>query len=78
MTIKLLTLDDVATMIGVSRSWVRDHCSRRNPKIPVVRLGTEKRAVLRFRQEDIEKFIETHLFTQDESVVEFPRKSRSM
>ena len=39
MQAKLMSLDDVATMLGTSRAWVRDHATRRNPRIPVVRLG---------------------------------------
>ena len=49
---QLLTLDDVAKIMKVSRAWVRDHCTRRHPKIPVVRFGG-RRAVLRFRPEDV-------------------------
>jgi predicted DNA-binding transcriptional regulator AlpA len=56
----LLTLDQIAAMLGVSKAWVRDHATRRNPRIPVVRLGG-KRAVLRFRPQDIENFIDAHL-----------------
>ncbi len=59
----LLTLEDVAKMLGVSRAWVRDHSTRRNPRIPVVRLGG-KRAILRFRNQDIENFINAHLSVQ--------------
>ena len=44
----LLTLHQVAELLGVSKAWVRDHATRRNPRIPVVRFG-DKRAVLRFR-----------------------------
>ena len=57
---RLLTLDDVATRLQTSRAWVRDHATRRNPRIPVVRLGG-KRALLRFRHEDVEAFINQHL-----------------
>jgi Helix-turn-helix domain len=56
----LLTLDDVAARFNVSKAWVRDHATRRQPRIPVVRLGG-KRAVLRFREEDIARFILLHL-----------------
>jgi hypothetical protein len=55
-----MTLDEVATRLGVSKAWVRDHATRRNPRIPVVRFG-ERRAVLRFRPEDIEEFINLNL-----------------
>ncbi len=60
----LLSLDDVAALLKVSRAWVRDHATRRNPRIPVVRLGG-KRALLRFRREDIEGFIAAHLCSTD-------------
>jgi excisionase family DNA binding protein len=57
---RLLTLEQVADQLGVSKAWVRDHATRRNPRIPVVRLGG-RRALLRFRPEDLESFIEQHL-----------------
>lgn len=53
---QLLTLNDVARMLNTSKAWVRDHCTRRRPLIPVVRFGG-RRAVLRFRPQDIERFI---------------------
>jgi predicted DNA-binding transcriptional regulator AlpA len=57
---RLLSLDQVAAMLGTSRGWVRDHATRRNPRLPVVRLGG-KRALLRFRPQDVERFINDHL-----------------
>jgi len=63
----LLSLDDVAYMLGVSKAWVRDHATRRSPRIPVVRLGG-RRAVLRFRPLDIENFINAHLQVQEGGV----------
>lgn len=56
----LLSLSDVASLLGVSKAWVRDHATRRNPRIPVVRLGG-RRALLRFRPEDVNQFIREHL-----------------
>lgn len=56
----LLSLDEVAATLGVSKAWVRDHATRRNPRIPVVRFG-DRRAVLRFRPQDIEQFIADNL-----------------
>jgi excisionase family DNA binding protein len=61
----LLTLGDVASLLGVSKAWVRDHATRRNPRIPVVRLGG-RRALLRFRQEDVNQFIKKHLISTEE------------
>jgi predicted DNA-binding transcriptional regulator AlpA len=63
----LLTLDRVAELLGVSKAWVRDHATRRNPRLPVVRLGG-KRAILRFRPQDIENFIDAHLQVQEGGV----------
>jgi hypothetical protein len=61
----LLTLGDVAKMLNTSKAWVRDHATRRNPRIPCVRLGG-RRALLRFRRQDIETFIERHLICTEE------------
>jgi len=49
--------------LGVSRAWVRDHATRRNPRLPVVRFG-DKRAVLRFRAQDVQQFIDQHLLVE--------------
>ena len=62
--VSLLTLDQVAEMLQVSKAWVRDHATRREPRIPVVRLG-DRRAVLRFRAQDVEQFIAQHLVLED-------------
>ena len=61
----LLTLDEVAKILGTSKAWVRDHATRRNPRIPCVRLGG-RRALLRFRESDIEGFIARHLISTEE------------
>ncbi len=59
----LLTLEQVAERLQVSRDWVRDHCTRRNPRLRAVKFGI-RRAVWRFRPEDVQAFIDTYL-TQD-------------
>jgi predicted DNA-binding transcriptional regulator AlpA len=64
---QLLTLGAVAELLGVSKAWVRDHATRRNPRLPVVRFG-HRRAVLRFRQEDVERFIVEHLVSAERSI----------
>ena len=61
----LLTLDQVAEMLGTSKAWVRDHATRRNPRIPCVRLGG-RRALLRFRPQDIDTFIDKYLICTEE------------
>jgi excisionase family DNA binding protein len=53
----LLTAKDVAERLGVSERWVRDHATRRFPRIPVIKLGP----LLRFRLEDIEGFLECQM-----------------
>ena len=60
----LLTAKQVAAWLGVSVDWVHDHVSRREPRLPVVYLGGKRgrgRGLLRFRREDIERFIEQQL-----------------
>ncbi len=61
----LLTLDQVAKTLGTSKAWVRDHATRRDPRIPCVRLGG-KRALLRFRPQDVDAFIDKHLICTEE------------
>lgn len=51
---RLWTARQAADSLGVSERWIRDHASRRSPKIPVVKLGS----LLRFRPADIEEFVE--------------------
>ena len=49
----LISALQVAKRLGVSDRWVRDHATRRSPRLPVVKLGS----LLRFRPEDVEHFI---------------------
>ena len=52
---RLLTPKEVAGWLGVSVAWVLDHGSgRRRPCLPSVKLGK----AVRFRREDVAKFIE--------------------
>ncbi len=51
--IRLLTPQEVATRLRVSERWVRDHATRRSPRIRAVKLGP----LLRFRLCDIEDFV---------------------
>jgi predicted DNA-binding transcriptional regulator AlpA len=50
----LLTVDDVARRLNVSRDWVWDHSSRKVPRLPVIRMGD---GALRYRRSSIEDFI---------------------
>ncbi len=50
----LLTADDVADRLNVSKDWVWDHSSRKTPRLPVIRMGD---GALRYRASAIEAFI---------------------
>ncbi len=50
----LMTLKEVAAILGVTEAWVRNHCTRRRPFIKHVKLGR----YVRFRRRDVEEFIE--------------------
>ena len=52
---RLLTAREVAARLGVSERWVRDHATRRNPRIPAIKLGP----LVRFRPPDVDEFIVT-------------------
>ena len=45
----LLKPEEVAQLLGVSPSWVRDHATRKRPRLPVLKIGK----FLRFRREDL-------------------------
>lgn len=51
---RLLNAREVAARLGVSERWVRDHTTRRSPKIRGVKLGT----LMRYRCADVEEFME--------------------
>jgi hypothetical protein len=64
---RLLTSHEVADMLGVDVSWVKNHCTRVEPYLPFVRLGGGRYAMRRFRREQILEFIDLHTY--------HPRKS---
>jgi hypothetical protein len=55
----LWTPEQVARELNVSPDWVRDHSSRKEPRLPVIRLGggPGRAGLLRYRASQIEKFI---------------------
>jgi hypothetical protein len=59
----LLNSREVAEMLGVDISWVKNHCTRVAPYLPHVRLGAGRYAMRRFRRDQILQFIEEHTFT---------------
>jgi predicted DNA-binding transcriptional regulator AlpA len=50
---QLLTSREVASWLGLSDRWVRDHATRKKPRIPSVSLSP----LIRFRREDVEACI---------------------
>jgi predicted DNA-binding transcriptional regulator AlpA len=52
---RLLNAREVVARLGVSERWVRDHTTRRSPKIRAVKLGS----LIRYRGADIEIFMES-------------------
>jgi len=52
--------EQVARRLNVSPDWVRDHSSRKEPRLPVIRLGggPGRAGLLRHRASEIEKCIE--------------------
>jgi len=49
----LLGPAEVARRLGVSVAWVRDHSTRKSPRIPTVKAGK----LLRYRPVDVKHFI---------------------
>lgn len=49
----LLEASEVAKWLGVSEQWVREHGTKREPRLNSIRVGR----LLRFRREDVEDFI---------------------
>jgi len=54
---RLLTINEVAAWLGVSKAGVYDHVTRKRPRLPCIRFGE----LTRFRRHEIERFIEEHV-----------------
>jgi predicted DNA-binding transcriptional regulator AlpA len=50
---RLLNARQVADKLGVSERWVRDHTTRRSPRIHGIKLGL----LMRYRREDVDAFM---------------------
>jgi protein involved in temperature-dependent protein secretion len=50
---QLLGPAEVAKWLGVSAGWVRDHATRKDPRIKTIKIGK----LLRFRPKDVEDFL---------------------
>ena len=64
----LLTAEEVAERLKVSKDWVWDHSSRRLPYLPVIRMSD---GALRYRASQIEEFV-----MERERVSRMHRRSR--
>ena len=53
----LLDARQVARLLHVSESWVREHSNGKEPRLPAMKLGQGKTALVRFHMSDIEDFI---------------------
>ena len=53
----LLDAKQVARLLHVSESWVREHSNGKEPRLPAMKLGQGKTALVRFHINDIEDFI---------------------
>jgi predicted DNA-binding transcriptional regulator AlpA len=51
---RLLNARQVAAKLGVSERWVRDHTTRRNPRIRGIKMGM----LMRYRRADVEVFMQ--------------------
>ena len=52
-SVGLWDVQQVAKWLGVSAAWVRDHATRKAPRLPCIKLGK----LLKFRPEAVEQFI---------------------
>jgi predicted DNA-binding transcriptional regulator AlpA len=50
----LLTVEDVAERLNVTKDWVWDHSSRKAPYLPVIRMSD---GVLRYRLSELDEFV---------------------
>lgn len=49
---------EAAAILGVDLSWVKNHCTRCEPRLPFVQLGGGRYATRRFRRRHLEQFID--------------------
>lgn len=59
---RMYSAREVAACLGVSERWLRDHATRRNPRIRAFKLGP----LVRFRWPDVQGFV-AELATKNDS-----------
>jgi predicted DNA-binding transcriptional regulator AlpA len=50
----LLTVENVAELLNVTKDWVWDHSSRKAPYLPVIRMSD---GTLRYRMSQVDEFV---------------------
>lgn len=55
---ELLNQREAADLLGVDVSWIKNHCTRCEPRLPFVQLGGGRYATRRFRRRHLEQFID--------------------
>lgn len=50
---ELLTIQQAAKYISMSKSWLYGHASNKHPRVPCIRLGTS----IRFDPKDLDEFL---------------------
>lgn len=58
---RLMNSREVADLLGVDVSWVKNHCTTVEPFLPHVVLGGGRYTTRRFRREDILTFIKERM-----------------
>jgi hypothetical protein len=54
----LLDAQQVAALLNVSEGWVWDHSATKEPRLPALKFGPGKTAIVRYHPADIQDFIE--------------------
>jgi hypothetical protein len=54
----LLTAAEVAKILSVSQSWVREHSTTKTPRLPAMKMGSGKTASVRYHPADIMDFVD--------------------
>ena len=67
--VPLWDVNQVASLLGVSAAWVRDHSTRKQPRLKFVRVGK----LLKFRRADVAAFIDANVSEAAETIFATPQ-----